>query len=213
MSGPSVGLVSVDTSVGVSGSVGKCRGRVSECQARAQVQSWYKLDPWHPAARCQTLTPTHPCDDSRAKEMANRARETSCTAGRAARLAYVGSSSRPHRRFSFNGEDYSPDPAARRPGCSASLRGSIKVFILPLSFINGLKCSTPASKRRTPIQTHAAFAPRRLGRPRSRAPRPMLAVHPSTWAAQAARMPARLSLRTRALRRQKTPTPSVNTTA
>ena len=36
VSGSSVGLVSVDTSVGVSGGVGRCRGRVSECRARAQ---------------------------------------------------------------------------------------------------------------------------------------------------------------------------------
>ena len=38
VSGLSVGLVSVDTSVGVSGGVGRCRDRVSECRARAQVQ-------------------------------------------------------------------------------------------------------------------------------------------------------------------------------
>ena len=36
VSGLSVGLVSVDTSVGVSGGVGRCRDRVSECRARAQ---------------------------------------------------------------------------------------------------------------------------------------------------------------------------------
>ena len=36
VSGSSVGLVSVDTSVGVLGGVGRCRGRVSECRARAQ---------------------------------------------------------------------------------------------------------------------------------------------------------------------------------
>ena len=44
VSGLSVGLVSVDTSVGVSGGVGRCRDRVSECRARAQL-----------AARC-TMT-------------------------------------------------------------------------------------------------------------------------------------------------------------
>ena len=47
MSGPSVGLVSVDhavdTSVGVSGGVEQCRGRVSECRARAQPPP-----PWRP---------------------------------------------------------------------------------------------------------------------------------------------------------------------
>ena len=36
--GPSVDLVSIDTGVGVSGGVGQCRGLVSKCRARAQVQ-------------------------------------------------------------------------------------------------------------------------------------------------------------------------------
>ena len=46
VSGQSVRLVSVDTSVEVSGSVGQCQGRVSECRARAQASGWTVVYTW-----------------------------------------------------------------------------------------------------------------------------------------------------------------------
>ena len=55
VSGPSVGLVSVDTGVRVSGGVGRCRDRVSECRARAQQSTSHRLFPVFPSSPSSRL--------------------------------------------------------------------------------------------------------------------------------------------------------------